>query len=167
MQLQSRWGFCFLPSVLLMHTYTHKKNKVRKTNAIHKLFNQPWTANISYDSPWLTFQERWLVNAVQCTWVEYQTLVNKMQLSVKMAASWWKKDAHAPSLKCFSLQTVKVSTTELVHSFSQAERQLLPELNVGFVVLCVCARVCARVCVKAQSCCGRKWLEDDKFRIKR
>lgn len=120
-----------------IHTHTKRAGWEKQMQFISCLISRK-QQTLSYDSPWLTSQERWLVNAVQCTRVEYQTLVNKMQLGVKMAASWWKTDAHAPSLKCFSLQTVKVSTTEWTHSFSQAERQLLPELNVGSVVLCVC-----------------------------
>lgn len=67
-------------------------------------------------------------------------------LPVRMAATWWREDAaHPPSLKRFSLQTVKVASTQWANLFSQAKRELLP-----------CTRVCARVCVHVCVCVLRE-----------
>lgn len=64
----------------------------------------------------------------------------------EMAATWWREDAaHPPSLKRFSLQTVKVASTQWANLFSQAKRELLP-----------CTRVCARVCVHVCVCVLRE-----------
>lgn len=78
-----------------------------KSSAVQSL----WTEN-SYDSL-LTFYVRWLGNAVQCTQVKCQTLLNKKELCVKITVASQKNDAHTPLQSAFLWHHLWISWIEL------------------------------------------------------